>query len=145
LHGDHREIAPLRHRDAVARRVLADPREILVARAGIDDEPEPLLVEVVDDEIVDDAARLEQQAAVERLAGDAQFRDIVGQQPFEERSNLRAFEIDDAHVRYVEHARIAPHRVMLLDLRAVIDRHVPAAEVDHAGAEVDMRLEERCA
>ena len=33
-----------------------------------------------------------------------------------------------------EEARLAAHRVVLLDLGAVVDGHVPAAEVDHAGA-----------
>ena len=35
----------------------------------------------------------------------------------------------------VEHAGVAAHGVVFLDLGAVVDRHVPAAEVDHAGAE----------
>jgi hypothetical protein len=34
---------------------------------------------------------------------------------------------------------------MLADLRAVLNRHVPAAEVDHAGAELVMEIEERSA
>src|SRR5690606_1573670 len=34
----------------------------------------------------------------------------------------------------VEHARVAPDHVVLLDLRAVVDRHVPAGEIDHARA-----------
>ena len=37
--------------------------------------------------------------------------------------------------RHVEHAGVAAHLVVLVDLRAVVDRHVPAAEVDHLGAE----------
>ncbi|MNS84190.1 hypothetical protein D3C72_1180040 [compost metagenome] len=38
-------------------------------------------------------------------------------------------------MRYVEHAGVGAHGVVLFDLGAVVDRHVPAAEVDHAGAE----------
>ena len=40
---------------------------------------------------------------------------------------------------YIEHACIGAHRVVLIDLRAVVDRHVPAAEVHHArtGSAVD--------
>ena len=33
---------------------------------------------------------------------------------------------------------VATHRMMLLDLRAVVDRHVPAGEVDHACAGGDV-------
>ena len=53
-------------------------------------------------------------------------------------------EIDREHVRDVEHARVAAHRVVLLDLRAVADRHVPAAEIDHlcaGGAVQGIRVE----
>src|SRR5690606_23304214 len=39
------------------------------------------------------------------------------------------------HVRDVEHAGVAAHLVVLLHLRAVVQRHVPAAEVHHPGAE----------
>jgi hypothetical protein len=47
--------------------------------------------------------------------------------------------VDHAHVRDVEHARVATHGVVLVDLRAVVQRHVPAAEIDHArtGGAVD--------
>jgi hypothetical protein len=55
-----------------------------------------------------------------------------------------AFEVHDAHVRDVEHTGVAPHRVVLLDLRAVVDRHVPAAEIHHARAGRDMQVIERC-
>jgi hypothetical protein len=30
--------------------------------------------------------------------------------------------------------------MMLLDLRAVIDRHIPAAKIDHASALCDMQV-----
>jgi len=35
----------------------------------------------------------------------------------------------------VEQAASGTHGVVFLDLRAVVDRHVPAAEIDHLGAE----------
>src|SRR5213076_2199197 len=49
----------------------------------------------------------------------------------QECARVETRQIDGKHVRNVEHARIATHRMVLLDLRAVGDRHVPAAEVDH--------------
>src|SRR5438105_5941823 len=63
------------------------------------------------------------------------------EQLLEEGPHLRALQVDDAHVRDVEHARGAAHGVVLADLRAVLHRHVPAAEVDHAGAELLVQLE----
>jgi hypothetical protein len=38
-------------------------------------------------------------------------------------------------MRDVEHAGVRAHLMVLVDLRAIGDRHVPAAEIDHAGAE----------
>jgi len=43
----------------------------------------------------------------------------------------------------VEHPGGAAHRVVLTDLRAVLHRHVPAAEVDDAGAQLLVQLEKR--
>ncbi len=43
-------------------------------------------------------------------------------------------EVDDPHVGDVEHSGVVAHRVMLVDLGAVIHRHVPAAEIHHARA-----------
>jgi hypothetical protein len=45
-------------------------------------------------------------------------------------AHAAALDIDRQHVRGVEQARIAPHRVMLLDLRAVVERHLPAREIN---------------
>jgi hypothetical protein len=36
-------------------------------------------------------------------------------------------------VRNVEHAAVVADRVVLFDLGAVVDRHVPATEIDHPG------------
>ena len=145
LHRDHREIGARLDGDIERSSGCAYPLEILVARARVDDHAEPLVVHVVDDQVVDHAAGLAQHARVERLARLGELGDVVREQPPQELADAIAAEVDDAHVRDVEHAGVAPHRVVLLDLRAVDDRHVPAAEVDHAGAGGDMRLVERCA
>ena len=96
------------------------------------------------DQVVDDAAVRAQHAAVERLAGRREAADVVGEQPQQQRADAGAAQVDRAHVRDVEHARVAAHGVVLLDLRAVADRHVPAAEIDHARAGRDMEVIERC-
>src|SRR5450759_525866 len=53
----------------------------------------------------------------------------------QELARARAVQVDHRHVRDVEHTCIATHRMVFPDLRAVVDRHVPAAEVDHLRAE----------
>ena len=70
--------------DAQLRRVAADPLEILVAGAGVDDRAKPGIGEEVDDEIVDDAARLIEHAAVERLSRRLQLADVIGEKRLQE-------------------------------------------------------------
>ncbi len=115
-------------------RLLLDPGQVLLARRGVDDDAEEILGEEIDDEIVDDAAVRIEHARVERLAGDLQLVDAVREQVAQELARARAVQVDHGHVRDIEHAGVAAHLVMLLDLRAVVERHVPAAEVDHLGA-----------
>ena len=143
LHRDHREVEARLHGDFKAARVRAQPLDILVARAGVHDHPVVVVVEVVDDQVVDDAAVFAQHAGVERLAGHGQPGDVVGQQAAQEVAHARAPQVDDAHVRDVEHACVATHAVVFLDLGAVVDRHVPAAEVDDARRGCDVRFVER--
>lgn len=47
----------------------------------------------------------------------------------QELTGARPAQVDHGHVVDVEHG-IATHLVVLFDLRTVVDRHVPAAEVD---------------
>jgi hypothetical protein len=49
-------------------------------------------------------------------------------------------QIDHTHVRHIEHTRITSYVVVLFDLRTVVDRHIPAAEVDHACALRDVQI-----
>ena len=66
--------------------------------------------------------------------------DIVRHETRQKGSSRSPPQIDDAHVRDIEHAGIAPNMMMLLDLRTIVDRHIPAAEVDHARALRDMQV-----
>ena len=145
LHRDHGEIEARLDCHAVIGGVLAQPLEILFARARIDDHAKPLVVQVIDDEVVDDAAVVAQHARIERLAGLRELGDVVGEQAAQVVAHAVAAQVDHAHVRDVEHARVAAHGMVLLDLRAVVDRHVPAAEIDGAGARSHVRVVERSA
>jgi len=141
LHGQHGEVRALDDVDAEFRSLPPHPREIAVARASIDDGAETRLFEKVNDQVVDDAARLIEHAAIERLAGHLQLVDVVGEKPLEELPHARTLEIGDAHVGDVEDARAATHGVVLGELGAVLQRHVPAAEVDDPGAELLVQVE----
>ena len=142
LHRDHGQFRPLGHAHGERLRLAADPGQVLVAGGGIDHQAEEIVPEEVDDEIVDDAAALVEHAAVQGLAGVLQLVDVVGHQQAQEVAAARAFEIDHRHVGHVEHAGAAAHRVVLLDLGAVVDRHVPAGEVDHLRALAQMLVVE---
>ena len=61
-----------------------------------------------------------------------------------EGEGVRAGHVDVEHVRDIEHAGILAHGVVLFQLRAIGQRHVPAAEVDHSGAGGDVFVGQRC-
>ena len=123
----------------------AHPGEVLVARAGVDDQAEPGLVEEIDDQVVDHAAAPRSACSCTAPCPGLSAWRRRWRAGAQELAHPRAARVDDAHVRDVEHAGVAAHRVVLLDLRAVVDRHVPAAEIDHAGAQLDVQVIERCA
>ena len=137
LHGDDREIAARRDgQSKTAFRIqMAEPRDVFLGRAGVHDDAVVVIGEVIDDQVIDHAAFRIQQARIQRLAGNGEFVDVVGDRVLEELARFVAGEIDDAHVRHVEHAGVGAHRVVFVDLRTVIDGHVPAAEIDHACVE----------
>ena len=142
LHRDHREVAALGDAGIERAGLRTDPRQVLLAGRGVDHQPEEILGEEIHDQVVDDPALLVEHAGVERLAGFLQLVDRVGEQVPQERAHVGTMQVDHGHVADVEHAGVAAHQVVLVDLRAVVDRHVPAAEIDHLGAERAMGLVE---
>jgi hypothetical protein len=46
-------------------------------------------------------------------------------------------------VGYIEHTAIAAHLMVFLDLRAVMQRHIPTAKIDHLRAEGEMKVIQR--
>ena len=145
LHRDHREIVALADAKpgCAFRGEAGEPREVLLRGRGVHHDAKPRFAEEVHDEVVEHVAGGVEQARVERLAGLLQLVDVVGQGPAQEIAGRRALDVEHAHVRHVEHAGIAPHGVMLVDLRAVVQRHVPAAEIDHPGAVLAVQGVER--
>ncbi|MNV86892.1 hypothetical protein D3C71_1809590 [compost metagenome] len=69
--------------------------------------------------------------------------DIIGQQMLEPGFGLGAADIDYGHVGYIEDTAIAAHLMVFLDLRSIMQRHVPTAKIDHLRAEGEMKVIQR--
>ena len=67
----------------------------------------------------------------------------AGRSQAAQESWARAIDVDRAHAREVKHAGVAAHRVMFLELRAVVQRRVPTAEIDDARPELDVADDQR--
>jgi len=145
LHGDDAEgvVAVAALGDAHVQLPLGSlglhPGQVLLGGAGVDHDAEAGFAQEIDDQVVDHAAGVVQHGGVERLAGDGQLGDVVGDQARQESAAIGADQIDRAHVRDVEHPAVVAHGVVFLDLRTVIDWHVPAAKIDHPGIERAVR------
>ena len=99
-----------------------------------------VVTQEIDDQVVDYAAFGVEHATVKRLAGEPELVDVVGDQVTQVGPRTGATDVDHGHVRNVEHAGRAAHRLVLGDLRTVVDRHVPAGEIDYPGAGVQVLL-----
>ena len=125
----------LRHVGAAG--VVGEPVEVLRAVARVHADEEVLGGAPVDDHVVDDAAGLAAQAAVLRLAV-GHLREVVREDAAQRLERLRAAEDDLAHVRDVEQPDAGPDRLVLREDPGVLHRHLPAGELDQAGAGPDV-------
>ena len=98
-------------------------------------------VEPVEDHVVDDPAALVRDERVLRLAG-LEPVDVVRERRLQQVARGRSLDLELAHVRDVEDARVRAHRLVLRDHALVLDRHLPAGERDHARAECDVAVVE---
>ena len=114
--------------------VLAHPVDVLLAGAGVDDEQVVVVGELVDDDVVDEGAVGVEQRRVVGLAL-LELRGVVHGDVLDGGERVGAAELDVAHVGDVEDADAGAHGHVLGDEAGVFDGHVPAAEVDHLGAE----------
>ncbi|MCY1178412.1 hypothetical protein D9M73_187590 [compost metagenome] len=118
------------------------PGHVLVAGGGVDHHAVAVDAQV-DDQVVDHPAILVGHAAVEGLAGFLQALYVVGQQALQVLLGLRTGDVDHGHVGNVEHAAVATYLVVLLDLRSIVQGHVPTAEIDDLRAKCYMQVVER--
>ncbi len=135
LHGNHRQLRPLDHFHAIGGGLLVDPGQVLLARGGVDHQTEEGFIEEINDQVVDHPTVGVQHRRVQRLARRLELVDRIGEQVAQELARARAAQVDHGHVADVEHAGVGAHGVVLLDLRAIVEGHVPAAEVHHPGAQ----------
>src|SRR5262249_37777493 len=132
LHGDHARLARAARDLAVpAAPVLGQPADDLLAVGGVDDH-RPAVGPAVDEHVVADAAlRVADQpvAGLPVLHGGG----VVAEDVVDQRQRVGPGERQPAHVADVEQPGGGADGGMFLDDAGVLDRHVPAGEVHHAG------------
>ena len=92
-----------------------------------------MVVEPVDDQVVDDPARLGRQQRVLRVAG-RQLVDVVREHRLQDVARRRPLDLDLAHVGDVEDAGVGAHGPVLGDHALVLDGHLPAGERNESRA-----------
>ena len=102
--------------------------------AGVGDDQEAVLAQAIDDQVVDDPAV---GGAHHRVVGatDGQARRVGDERRRERQAGFGALDEELAHVRQVEQPDPFADGPVLLDDRAVLDRHQPATEFDQPRAE----------
>ena len=67
-------------------------------------------------------------------------RCVIGGDVLYQRKGLRAADYDFAHMADIEDTGVAANREMLGDSARVLNRHIPAAKIDHFGPEGAMNF-----
>ena len=121
--------------------LAADVGPVLVGVGRIDTEHVFLVRELVDQNVVHDAAPSVGHAGVLHLAR-KEFGHVVGGDALQQIERLGALDPDFAHVAHVEDAGAFAHaEVLVVDARE-FDRHVVSREFGHLGPRVDVVLGE---
>jgi hypothetical protein len=134
LDGEHRvAVGAVVDVDVELAGLLLEPRQVLGVVGGVGHREIAVRAEVVGEEVVENAAVL---AAQHRVLGAARgdLRDVVGQDPLQERLGLGPARLNLAHVADVEHPDGGPDGHMLGLDALVLDGHLPAGEVDQLGS-----------
>ena len=112
----------------------ADPLVVLLAGAGVDDQQVVVVAEFVHQDVVDKRSLGIEHGRVLRLAR-GQLGGIVHGEGLDRRQRARTAELNIAHMADVKEPYAGADRHVLRGNAGVLDRHVPAAEIDHFGSE----------
>ena len=132
LHGKHRQFGPFNDFNVERPGMLTNPRKVLFARRRIDDNAVVGIANVIDDQVIDDATIRVKHAGIQRLAIVLELGNVIGNKELQEVPSALTCEIDDRHVRHVEDPGILPYGKVLFFLRTIVQRHIPATEIDDA-------------
>ena len=114
--------------------------KVLIDVAGVDDEEILPVFKAVEICVVDRSARFVRDDAVLRLTH-VQREHVARQDMLQKRDLILTGHIDAAHVGHVEdRAVLAAVQMLCNDSLRILDRHFPAAEIDHRGLCVQMCL-----
>ena len=113
----------------------ANPLVVFLPGAGVDDQQIVVVAELVHQDVVDKRSLGIEHGRVLRLA-DGELRRIVHGKGLDGRQRARAAELDVAHVADVKQPYSGADRHVLGGNAGVFDRHIPASEIDHFGAEL---------
>ena len=106
------------------------------------DDHEHVVLTLVDEHVVERVAVLTaEQPVADGVRRDAP--DVGGQHAVQRLHPVGAGEAEAPHVAEVEQPHPLPHAADLVEDGTVLDRHVPAAELDHARAEALVEIVER--
>src|SRR6185312_5324370 len=97
----------------------------------------------INDEIVYYAPPGVKHATVKGLTGLRQLVYVISEYPPQKKTCSFALDIHRQHMRHIEHARVTPHLLMLVELRTIMQGHLPPAEIDHLGLHVVVSLIKR--
>jgi len=96
--------------------------------------------ESIDEQIVDDCTLRRCECGVLSLAVD-DLGYVVRRDAIHESDRVGAAHVDLAHMRDVEKAGVGACAQVFFDCSGgILDRHVPAAEVDHAAAQLPVSI-----
>jgi hypothetical protein len=144
LHGNHRQVGALDHIDIERLRLAAYPGKVFFTRRCVDDHPVVGVADVIDDQVINDTALLIQHACVQRLAVFLEPRNIIGDEVPQELARTISAKVHNSHVGDIKYTGMLSHRMMFFFLRSIVQRHIPAAEIDDSSACFHVLVVMRC-
>ena len=111
--------------------------EIFFLVRRVDAKEEIVVGDLVDQDVIDEAAVFVEQTGVVRLAV-FEFGGVVGGDEIDQFGGLGTLDLDLTHVADVKQSDGIADGVVLINDAGILHRHIPAAEIDHFGAESPM-------